>query len=96
MSSPTTSKILIDNLTAFHKAREASVASESSEKIRRALKHNLRTSADIKYVTGDSVYFKRVSENTVYIGILIPPSKTPPPFFAKPPLKSANCPSTPF
>ena len=31
MSSPTTSKILIENLAALHKAREAYVASESSE-----------------------------------------------------------------
>ena len=32
MSSPTTSKILINNLTALHNAREAYVAIESSEK----------------------------------------------------------------
>ena len=31
MSSPTTSKILIENLTALHKAREAYVARESSD-----------------------------------------------------------------
>ena len=55
-SSPTTSTILIDNLTALLNAREANVASESSEKVCGALKHNIRTSGDIKYVTGDSGY----------------------------------------
>ena len=53
MSSPTTSKIFIDNLTALHKAREAYVASKSSKKIRSALNHNVRASGDIKYITGD-------------------------------------------
>ena len=63
MSSPTTKKILIDNLTALHKAREAYVASESSEKIHRALNHNVRTRGDIiKYITEDSVYFNRVGD----------------------------------
>ena len=62
MSSPTTSKILIDNLTALHKAREAYVASESSEKIRRALNHNVRTTGDIKYIKGDRLYFNKVNE----------------------------------
>ena len=62
MSSPTTSKILIYNLTALHKAREAYVASKSSEKIHRALNHKVRTIGDTKYITGDSVYFKCVGE----------------------------------
>ena len=52
MSSPTTSKILVNNLTTFHKAREAYVPSKSSKKIRRILNHNVRTSGDIKYITG--------------------------------------------
>lgn len=54
------SKIVSNNLEALHKAREAFIASENSEKIRRALAHNIRTSGDIKYVTGDSVYYKRM------------------------------------
>ena len=59
--SRTTSRILIDNLTTIQKAREAYVASESPEKIRRVLNRNVRTSGDIKYIKNDSVYFKRVS-----------------------------------
>ena len=53
------SNILTNNLVALHKARQAFIASESSEKLRRALRHNVRTTGDIKYITGDSVYFKR-------------------------------------
>ena len=62
MPSPTRSKILIDSLTALHKAREAYVASESPQKICWALNHNVRTNGDIKYVKGDSIYFKCVNK----------------------------------
>ena len=62
MSSPTTSKILIDNLTTLQKTREAYAASESSKKVCRALNHNVRTSEDIKYIIGDSVYFQCARE----------------------------------
>ena len=51
------------NLEALHKVREAFIASENSEKLGRALSHNVRTSGDIKYLTGDSVYFKRLNSN---------------------------------
>ena len=57
-----TNKILTDNLLLLHRTRQAYIASESSEKIRRALNHNVRTSGDIKYITGDSVYFKRANK----------------------------------
>ena len=56
------SDIIRDNLNALHKARELFVRSESSERIRRALRHNVRTTSDVKYVTGDRVYFKRLNE----------------------------------
>ena len=62
MSSPTTNKILIDNVTALHKAKKAYVASKSIKKIHRVLNHNVRTSGEIKYITCDSVYFNHVSE----------------------------------
>ena len=57
-SNPSNNTIL-KNLEALHKAREAFIASENSEKIRRALSHNIRTSGDIKYITGDQIYYKR-------------------------------------
>ena len=61
LTTKPTSKVLSEHLYALHKAREAFVESENSDKIRRALTHNVRSSGDIKYNTGDSVYFKRDS-----------------------------------
>ena len=58
----TTSKILTNNLLQPNKARQVYIASESSERTRRALNHNIRTSGDTKYVTGDNVYLKRFNE----------------------------------
>ena len=57
-TSPSSSKILLDNLNALHKAREAFTKSESSERIRRALRHNVRIYSDNVFVTGYSVYYK--------------------------------------
>ena len=57
-----TSNILVNNLSALHKARQAFIASENAEKIRRALSNNVRTSGDTKYVTGDKVYYKRIND----------------------------------
>lgn len=37
---------------------EAFVQAEHSERLHRALFHNIQTSVDIKYVTGDQVYYK--------------------------------------
>ena len=54
ITSPTTNKTILKNLEALHKAREAFIASENSEKLKRALSQNIRTSVDIKYLTGDS------------------------------------------
>ena len=53
------SKIVSNNLDVIHRARETFIASESSEKIRRALSHNVRTSGDVKYITGDCVYYRQ-------------------------------------
>ena len=58
----TSTDIVRENLNALHRAREAFIRSESSEKVRRALRHNVRGSADTRYVTGDTVYYKRVNE----------------------------------
>ena len=53
------SKVISYNLGAIHNAEKALIASENSETLRRALAHNIRTSEDIKYTTGDHVYFTR-------------------------------------
>ena len=63
ITSTPTNKTIIKNLGALLKAREAFIASENSWNLRRALSHNIRTSGDIKYLTGDSVYFKRLNSN---------------------------------
>ena len=55
------SKIIRSNLDAIHRAREAFIASKNFKKIRRALSHNIRTCGDVKYITGDSVYYKRMN-----------------------------------
>ena len=62
LTHESTTKILEDNLSYLHKAREAFIQSENSERIKRALSHNIRTYSDHKYLTGDSVYFKRANE----------------------------------
>ena len=54
------SKIVSNNLDAIQKAREDFILSENSEKIRQAISHNIRSSGDVNYVTGDSVYYKRI------------------------------------
>ena len=59
LSNRPTSSIIKQNLDALHKAREAFTQAENSEKIKRALTHNVRTSGDIRYFNGDTVYYKR-------------------------------------
>ena len=59
------SEVLQDNLNALYSARRAFIGSENDEKIRRALCHNIRTSGNVKYVTGDSVIYKREDKNGV-------------------------------
>ena len=54
------SKIVSNNLDAILKAREAFISSENSERIRQTLSHIIRSSGDVKYITGDSVYYKPI------------------------------------
>jgi transposase InsO family protein len=53
------SRIVEENLYAMRAAREAYIEAESSEKIKRALTHNIRTSCEEHYEQGDKVFFKR-------------------------------------
>ena len=59
LEEPNISKLVADNLNAIRSARKAFVTSESSEKLTRALEHNLRTYQNGIFVTGDTVYYKR-------------------------------------
>ena len=53
------SKILASNSRSMHEARKGFITSQSSEKISRALRHNLRSYKDAIFTTGDDVYYKR-------------------------------------
>ena len=56
------SKKLTEHLTALHATRKEYVKTESCEKLKRALKHRIRTS-DTVYQYGDIVYYKREHED---------------------------------
>ena len=51
--------LIMNNLVPLHKARQAFIAQESCEKLRRALRKQTRTYFDTVYHNGDSVYYKR-------------------------------------
>ena len=59
LSEHNASDVVREQLEVLHAAREAFTKSENSEKIRRALRHNVRSCNDRRFVTGDKVYFKR-------------------------------------
>ena len=60
LKSETSWDIIRQNLASQHVARETFIRSENDEKLRRALNHNIRTSGDIKYFSGDKVYYRRM------------------------------------
>ena len=53
------SEVVASNLNAKYAARKAFIESESSEKLRRAVRHQVRTSIVESYNNGDMVLFKR-------------------------------------
>ena len=59
LSSDGISVTVEKNLRAMHAARKSFNEAESSEKIKRALTHNIRKSNDVALQHGDSVYYKR-------------------------------------
>ena len=59
-SSQPVSEILRQNLNALHAARRAFIESEHSERVKRALSHNIRTSNNQRFLNGDLVYYKRL------------------------------------
>ena len=54
----TSSQVVADNLDAMHAARQAFTQNESSEKVKHALIHQIRTSGDDTYTTGDLVFYE--------------------------------------
>lgn len=59
LENKTSSQIVADNLNTLHSARENYIKSESSEKLKRALKHNVRTHSETVFNTGNVVFYKR-------------------------------------
>lgn len=61
LESSTTNDIIRNTMAAIHVSRQKFIECESSEKIRRALRHKVRSYANVKYGNGDKVYYKRKS-----------------------------------
>ena len=59
MRTDHTSITVEENLKAMRAARESYVKAESSDRIKRALRHNVRTSCESNFLNGERVYFKR-------------------------------------
>ena len=53
------SDLVRQNLNALHKARESYIKAESSERIKRALRHNVRTYSEVDFQPGEKVFYKR-------------------------------------
>lgn len=58
-NSADTNQLILRHLRALHSARQAFIAQESCEKLRRALNKQTRTFSNVTYQNGDSVYYKR-------------------------------------
>ena len=61
------SDVVARNLNALHSARRAFIESESSEKLQRALRHQIRPDFAQSYSNGDLVYYKR-NESPRWLG----------------------------
>ena len=63
LNGVTASEQVARNLKAKHEARKAFIENESSEKLRRALRHNVRESSTAIFESGDKVYYKRLESD---------------------------------
>ena len=52
------SEVVANNIV-MHTVTQAFIQSESSDRIKRALQYQTRTSGGVRYFTGDTVYYKR-------------------------------------
>ena len=59
LESSTASEVIAEHLNALHADRKAYNASESCEKLRRAMKNRVRPATSLVYQTGDVVFYKR-------------------------------------
>ena len=63
LEAVTSSQVVASHLNALHSARKAFIESESSERLRRALRHQVREFVGGEYQNGDLVYYKRNESN---------------------------------
>ena len=63
LDAPSTSQIVKDNLNAMHSSRQDFIRRESDERIKRALRHNIRESYLDDIETGQEVFYKRADSN---------------------------------
>ena len=63
LEGTTSSRVVAEHITSMHSARKAFMESECSERIRRALRGQVRTSREETYNLGDKVYYKRPNKN---------------------------------
>ena len=63
LEGTTSSKVVAENLSAMHKAREEFIKCESNNKIRKALRSQVRTCNDDFFNINDKVYYKRRRDN---------------------------------
>ena len=62
LENVTTSDVIGSHLITLHKIREAYIQSENADRIRRALRANIRCNEE-NFDTGDSVFYKRENDN---------------------------------
>ena len=60
---PEVSQVVRNNLNALHSAREDFVRVESEERVKRALKHNIRETSTSDIQTGQEVFYKRADSD---------------------------------
>ena len=59
LESDYSAELVTENMRTLKVAREAFIKAESSERIKRALRHNIRPSGANRFYTGDLVFYKR-------------------------------------
>ena len=63
LSSISASEIICDNLNAMRAAREEFIKFESNEKVKRALRHNVRAADASEIENGAEVFYKRTNSH---------------------------------
>ena len=61
LENKTSSELVQENLNSLHSAQGNFIKAESSEELKKIIKHNIRTHADVVYKQGDIVFYKRAN-----------------------------------